>query len=247
MLHGTLDNMRDEKAQRKASQEILKNVPKEYVPALNALIESKQFDKVAEYSIQANQAEQQAEVNAQNAKQEQQKLFTQATREMESLDSATEAAESVLDQAIAAAQQYDGGLGLDALRASVESAIPGSTGAALAAALKSARAFTAFSTLQRMREASKTGGALGNVSNVELELLQNAMGSLDIGAGLPTLIANLQRIKQRVKDQQGRAKKYYHEDFGVEAPQSEQSAAPASQPEPGELLGTYGAAKVYAG
>lgn len=243
MLHGTLDNMRDEKAQRKASQEILKNVPKEYVPALNALIESKQFDKVAEYSIQANQAEQQAEVNAQNAKQEQQKLFTQATREMESLDSATEAAESVLDQAIAAAEKFDRGLPFDALDAQVSSKVGGTAGAALAKALVSAKAFTAFSTLQRMREASKTGGALGNVSNVELELLQNAMGSLDIGVGLPTLIANLQRIKQRVQDQQARAKKYYYEDFGVEAPQSEQSAAP----EPGELLGTYGAAKVWAG
>ncbi len=240
MLHGQLDGMRDEKAQRKASQEILKNVPKEYVPALNALIESKQFDKVAEYSINAKQS-------AQDAEKEQKMLFTQATREMESLDSATQSAMSVLDQAIAAAEQFEGGLPLDALRAKVSSAVPGTAGASLATALQSARAFTAFSTLQRMREASKTGGALGNVSNVELELLQNSMGSLDINAGLPTLITNLQRIKQRVQDQQGRAKKYYSEDFGVEAPQFEQSVAPASQPAAGELLGTYGGAKVYAG
>ena len=50
-VHGNLDAMRDEKEQKAASQELLKNVPKEYVPALNALIASKQFDKVADYSL----------------------------------------------------------------------------------------------------------------------------------------------------------------------------------------------------
>ena len=50
-VHGNLDAMRDEKRQKAASQELLKNVPKEYVPALNALIASKQFDKVADYSL----------------------------------------------------------------------------------------------------------------------------------------------------------------------------------------------------
>lgn len=50
-VHGNLDGMRDEKEQKLASQELLKNVPKEYVPALNALIASKQFDKVADYSL----------------------------------------------------------------------------------------------------------------------------------------------------------------------------------------------------
>lgn len=65
-LHGTLDGMRDEKEQKAASEELLKSVPPEYVPALNALIASKQFDKVAEYGLGIQQDEAAAEAaNAQ--------------------------------------------------------------------------------------------------------------------------------------------------------------------------------------
>lgn len=64
-VHGNLDAMRDEKEQKAASQELLKNVPKEYVPALNALIASKQFDKVADYSLSIQ--EEQAATEAANA------------------------------------------------------------------------------------------------------------------------------------------------------------------------------------
>lgn len=60
-IHGNLDQMRDEKQQRKASQELLKSVPKEYVPALNALIESKQFEKVADYAVGIEQDRQAVE------------------------------------------------------------------------------------------------------------------------------------------------------------------------------------------
>lgn len=68
MLHGTLDGMRDEKEQKAASEELLKNVPSEYVPALNALIASKQFDKVAEYGLGIQQDEAAAEAaNAQRS------------------------------------------------------------------------------------------------------------------------------------------------------------------------------------
>ena len=44
--------------------------------------------------------------------------------------------------------------------------------------LESLQANTAFTRLQEMREASQTGGALGNVSNVELNLLMSAYGSI---------------------------------------------------------------------
>lgn len=44
--------------------------------------------------------------------------------------------------------------------------------------LKPIKSSVAFSRLQRMREESKTGGALGNVSNIELDLLSSTLGSL---------------------------------------------------------------------
>ena len=45
--------------------------------------------------------------------------------------------------------------------------------------LETIRANSAFNTLSEMREASKTGGALGQVSEIEIKLLMAAMGSLD--------------------------------------------------------------------
>ena len=44
--------------------------------------------------------------------------------------------------------------------------------------LKSVQSNVAFNRLQEMRDASKTGGALGNVSNVELGLLMAAHGAI---------------------------------------------------------------------
>ncbi len=46
-----------------------------------------------------------------------------------------------------------------------------------------------------MRQSSKTGGALGNVTVRELELLQSTMVSLDPDIGAPDLFPNLQQLK----------------------------------------------------
>lgn len=45
--------------------------------------------------------------------------------------------------------------------------------------LNTLKAAIAFGELTAMREASKTGGALGNVSNIELNLLESALAGLD--------------------------------------------------------------------
>lgn len=64
-----------------------------------------------------------------------------------------------------------------------------------------------FDTLQRMREASPTGGAVGNVSNFEQELLQAVNGVLDEKADAESIIHNLKRIKelQQAADEDMRA------------------------------------------
>jgi len=48
----------------------------------------------------------------------------------------------------------------------------------VSAELQSLAADLAFEQLQKMRDASKTGGALGQVSNIELDLLKNAEASI---------------------------------------------------------------------
>ena len=62
--------------------------------------------------------------------------------------------------------------------------------------LSALQANTAFKRLQEMREASKTGGALGNVSNVELGLLMNAYGAISQDLSKDRLISNLNKINE---------------------------------------------------
>jgi len=57
------------------------------------------------------------------------------------------------------------------------------------------KANQAFQTLEKMRKASKTGGALGQVSEKELKLLENALTALDINQGGEQLIRNLNEVK----------------------------------------------------
>jgi len=84
--------------------------------------------------------------------------------------------------------------------------IRGFGGANVAARIKSLESQVAFSTLQAMRDASKTGGALGNVSNIELKLLESNLAALsDIQSpseyrkSLQQIIDYTQRSKQRLE------------------------------------------------
>jgi len=53
-----------------------------------------------------------------------------------------------------------------------------------------------FDRLQRMRNASQTGGALGQISERENELLQSTMGSLEFAQSENQLIENLNRLSE---------------------------------------------------
>jgi len=54
----------------------------------------------------------------------------------------------------------------------------------------------AFDRLQKMRDESKTGGALGNVSNIELELLQGTLGSLSADVSLEYFLQQLDKVER---------------------------------------------------
>lgn len=62
--------------------------------------------------------------------------------------------------------------------------------------LAAVQSAVAFDTLQKMREASKTGGALGAVSERELDLLISAYGALQQDTSPAQLKQNLMTIKQ---------------------------------------------------
>ena len=78
--------------------------------------------------------------------------------------------------------------------------LPASDAKNLEATLSTIRADAAFSTLQAMRDASKTGGALGGISGTELKLLENAKAALDQSQDPEELkknLANYKRIRAR--------------------------------------------------
>jgi hypothetical protein len=73
--------------------------------------------------------------------------------------------------------------------------IPGTEGRDLETALTTIKANLGFDRLQQMRDASKTGGALGQVAVKELEALQATVASLDRGQSPDKLKENLEDIK----------------------------------------------------
>jgi hypothetical protein len=84
----------------------------------------------------------------------------------------------------------------------------------LEAALKPIRARIGFDELTRMRLMSPTGGALGQVSNFENQLLQATKGSLEIGTPIDTMRRNLLNYRDAqmamvhgIVDNQGRLRR----------------------------------------
>lgn len=90
----------------------------------------------------------------------------------------------------AAAQK--GGTGYSSLLAG----LPQSDARELESILAPIKATLAFDRLQQMRDESKTGGALGAVSEREIDLLQGAVASLDTGVSLGRFLNNLDTIEK---------------------------------------------------
>ena len=72
--------------------------------------------------------------------------------------------------------------------------IPGTDAKDMESLLDTLRANIGFDRLQQMREASITGGALGNVSNREIELLYNSLAPLDQKQSPEQLRRSLTRV-----------------------------------------------------
>lgn len=79
---------------------------------------------------------------------------------------------------------------------SVLSNIPGTSAANVSAELAAVASNVAFNALQQMRAASKTGGALGQVSERELDLLSSVEGSIRQNQSPANLKAQLQKVRE---------------------------------------------------
>jgi len=77
--------------------------------------------------------------------------------------------------------------------------IPGSGAKELESELTSLKSNIAFNELNEMRAASKTGGALGQVSDTEERMLSQALGGLDQANDPVTLRRQLERVKEHLQ------------------------------------------------
>lgn len=81
------------------------------------------------------------------------------------------------------------------LSGSIVKKIPGTQAYDLSKVIEMIKANIGFSELNAMRQASPTGGALGQVAVQELDFLQAALGSLDQAQSRGELLKNLEAIK----------------------------------------------------
>lgn len=91
---------------------------------------------------------------------------------------------------------------------SLIAAIPGTPAANFKADVNTLAANIAFGELTAMREASKTGGALGAVSERELALLESALGSLDRAQSPAQFKESLNTIKESIQRWQAATQQY---------------------------------------
>lgn len=89
--------------------------------------------------------------------------------------------------------------------------MPGSNASDLAAKLNSLKSQVGFGRLQAMRNASKTGGALGAISDKENDLLQRNLAALDTSQSPQALAESLDNIIKYSQGAQGRLQNAYRD------------------------------------
>ncbi len=110
-------------------------------------------------------------------------------------------------------QNKDGLSGITGLWSMVPNR-PGSASSNAQAQLETLKAQVAFQTLQDMRNASKTGGALGQVTERELAMLQNALVPLEQAQSYDQFEAALRDVIKFTEESKGRVARAYQQIYG---------------------------------
>lgn len=132
---------------------------------------------------------------------------------------ATFAAKSVLDGLGRAEQQIDKLLqapGLDNITGPVAGRTLNLTGSATNAQslLESLKSMISVQELQRMRDASKTGGAVGNVTEKEWPRLEAQWGALQQAQTTDEFKKRLQDVRETMRRMQSNARQAYETTYG---------------------------------
>lgn len=130
------------------------------------------------------------------------KVGITAEKEANKIASATKNADMVMgkvDEALGMIGPMTTGLVGD-IRSTLPGRLTGSGAYTLEKTLDTIKARIGFDELQAMRDASPTGGALGQVAIQELAMLQATLGSLEKGQDSDVLEKNLNAIKQHYEN-----------------------------------------------
>jgi len=104
------------------------------------------------------------------------------------------------------------------------------------AKLTTLKSKVAFAALQAMRDASKTGGALGAISEKELLLLENAIAPLMQTQGVEQAKESLQKIISYVENSRARIAKAYKDTYGEDLGSGGAKAPVSVEPPPGFIV-----------
>lgn len=136
--------------------------------------------------------------------------------------------------------KHPGLAGITGIRGKVPD-VPGTDAANARALLQTLKSQVAFDVLQDMRNNSKTGGALGNVSDAEGKRLENNLAALDTTQGIDQFkkqLAGIIEFANSAKDRLHDAYNMKHK--GVQAPSSGGGLTPAEQQELDQLRKRFG-------
>lgn len=118
--------------------------------------------------------------------------------------------------------------------------IPGGSAANVEARLETLKSQIGFRVLQDMRDASKTGGALGQVSNIENVLLQQNIAALSQAQSPEAFRRSLRQIIDYTTGAKERLRDGYVRTYGSAPPTAPTTpAAPQGQPSLDDLLNKY--------
>lgn len=146
------------------------------------------------------------------ATQKKQDLPKAVTR-LAGIQDTTQDSLEIVDRALGLTNNMTTGFG------SLLSGIPTSDAKTLEELITTLEARLGFDKLQAMRESSPTGGALGQVSNIELNLLIKAVRSLNRAQDPAVVKQNLNDIKQILSSREERYRQAFELDFGIKPPE----------------------------
>ena len=150
--------------------------------------------------------EQKAEATARVAKQ---KILPKVRQTVRALEDKTQIVDDAINEAIALADTTTTGV-----VGSTLSNVPGTPAFKLKTILDTIRANVGFDALSEMRQNSPTGGALGNVSDMENRLLQATIAAMEQGLDSASLKANLEKVRNARNGTLKRVREAFDIDFG---------------------------------